>query len=146
MRQPVLMLVLACAACGANPAGGESPPSSAPSQQAAGDAWVPESIEGHYRVAGVRGEEIDLGWGMSLVIERDRITLGSQCVRPVWEYTYSEGTLATTSVPVAICDRGRYPAEEAVIAAIDGANFVIRTPENATVFQGEGGTLVLYSQ
>lgn len=107
---------------------------------------APATIVGEYRVAGAGGREVDLGWAITVSINEDKIRLASQCVTPEWRYRYAGGSISTEIVPIPICERGRAPVEEAAIAAVDGATDVRRTPGNAIVIDGPGGSITLFSQ
>ena len=101
---------------------------------------------GEYRVAGADGADIDLGHGISLSVSEDTIALASQCVTPRWTYRHVDGRLRTEAIVEPICDRGRYPAEEAIIAVLDDPRQVTRTPANGIHIEGGGHSMTLFSQ
>ncbi len=101
---------------------------------------------GEYRVAGADGAEVDLGHAITVSVSEDTIAVTSQCVTPRWKYTYEAGRLATKPIIVAMCDRGREPAEVAVEAVFDQPEVVLRTPENGIHISGGGHELTLFSQ
>ncbi len=153
----VLIAGLALAACqGEAPDQPTSGPSAAPSpaaeddraqpQAPAPEAPVPETLAGEWRVAGVGGEEVDLPFGITASIDEYRIELSAGCTRTSWRYTYRGGVLATERQPLVTCQRGLYPIEERLIAAIDSADRAARTPSNAVELSGGAGSVTLYSQ
>ncbi|WP_228242751.1 META domain-containing protein [Porphyrobacter sp. GA68] len=89
---------------------------------------------------------IDLPWAITLSIDSDTMALTSQCLQPRWRYNYANGTLRTAPIARPLCDRGRYPAEAAVLAAIEGATRAERTPENGILLSGNAGSLLIFSQ
>ncbi len=107
---------------------------------------APETLAGEWRVAGVGGEEIDLPFGITASIDESRIELSAGCTRTRWTYTYRGGELATQREPLVTCQRGLYPVEERLIAAIDTADRAARTPSNAVELSGGAGSVTLYSQ
>ena len=107
---------------------------------------APQTLVGEYRVAGADGQPIDLGWAMTVRIDGERIALTSQCLTPEWTYSYSGGVLETTPIPKPVCERAYAQVEQAAMAALDEATDARRTPENALVLEGEGGSITLFSQ
>lgn len=103
-------------------------------------------IAGEYRVAGVDGAEINLPHAVTASIDGERIHLTSDCVNLAWSYHLAGGTLATQRVPVEGCGRGLDPIEHELIAALDVADAVRRTPANALELSGSGHAVTLFSQ
>lgn len=120
---------------------GQLTPSS--SDAPAGEVLLPQ---GEFRVAGADRVDVNLGHAITVSIDDDTIALASQCVTPRWTYNYSGGTLATQAIPDPICDRGRYPAEEAAMAVFDAPEIIMRTPENGWYIAGGGRSITLFSQ
>ena len=147
-RVPIAALACALAGCGqqaAVPDGDpETKPVVSPDEIAVGNA--PASLVGNYRVAGADGAEVDLGWAITVAITGDTIRYGSQCVSGTWTYSYTGGRMSTEAVPIALCDRGRYPAEEALDAVFGGSPTVSRTAENGLLFEGGDHSVTLFSQ
>ncbi|WJY19804.1 hypothetical protein QQS45_06205 [Alteriqipengyuania flavescens] len=107
---------------------------------------APDTIVGNYRVAGADGAEVDLGWAITVAITHDTIRYGSLCVSGTWTYTYTGGRIFTEAVPIAVCDRGRYPAENAIVAVFGSNPTVSRTAENGLLFEGGDHSIMLFSQ
>ena len=150
-RALFLLLALALAACSQpEDASGTEPVAKVTSSTGEGierPAFpAPESLVGEYRVAGVDGAAVDLGWAMTVSIDDTTIRLMSQCVTPEWTYHWDGKALQTESIPIPICERGLAPAEEAAIAAFDAAIRAGRTPENAIELTGGGHIVTLFSQ
>lgn len=101
---------------------------------------------GEYRVAGADGADINLGHGISLSVTEDTIALASQCVTPRWTYRYVDGRLRTERIVEPICDRGRYPAEEAIMAVLDDPQQITRTPANGIQITGGEHSVTLFPQ
>ena len=117
----------------------------APEEGEAGGITAAE-LTGEYRIAGVDGGGINLPHGITASIGADRIDVTSQCVEMAWSYRLEGAGLATTSIPVVTCDRGRYPEEEAIAAAFSAAREVERTASNGLRFSGGGRSVTLFSQ
>jgi len=101
---------------------------------------------GEYRVAGADGTDINLPHAITVSVSADTIAVASQCVTPRWTYRYVEGRLRTEPIPEAICDRGRYPAEEALSAVFGDPQAITRTAANGIEVSGGGRSVTLFSQ
>ncbi|WP_170003508.1 hypothetical protein [Pseudopontixanthobacter vadosimaris] len=101
---------------------------------------------GEYRLAGVDGTSVDLPHAITVSISEDTIALASQCISPRWTYAYAGQRLTTRSIPGPICERGRYPAEEAAIAVLDSPDTIRQTPANGWHLTGGGHGITLFSQ
>lgn len=101
---------------------------------------------GEYRLAGADGADVNVPHGISVSVTADTIAIASQCVTPRWTYRYEQGRLRTEPIIEAICDRGRYPAEEALSAVFDDPQAILRTPSNGFEVSGGGHSVTLYSQ
>ena len=101
---------------------------------------------GEYRLAGADGQDVNLGHAITVTVTDDEIRVFSQCVTPRWTYRYADAKLVTEPVLEPICERGRYPAEEALSAVFDGPESVVRTPENGIYIEGAGHSVTLFSQ
>lgn len=101
---------------------------------------------GEYRVAGADGADVNLPHGIGVSVGADTIAVSSQCVTPRWTYRYEGGRLLTEPIHEPICDRGRYPAEEALSAVFDDPQTIVRTPANGIEISGGGHTVTLFSQ
>ena len=147
-RVPIAALACALAGCGQQAAAPDGDPATKPvaSQDEIAVGNAPASLVGNYRVAGADGAEVDLGWAITVAITGDTIRYGSQCVSGTWTYTYTEGRMSTEAVPIAVCDRGRYPAEEALDAVFGSSPTVSRTAENGLLFEGGDHSVTLFSQ
>ena len=147
-RVPIAALACALAGCGQQAAAPDGDPATEPVASPDGIAVgsAPDTIVGNYRVAGADGAEVDMGWAITVAITGDTIRYGSQCVSGTWTYTYTEGRMSTEAVPIAVCDRGRYPAEDAIVAVFGGNPTVSRTAENGLLFEGGDHSVTLFSQ
>lgn len=101
---------------------------------------------GEFRLAGVDDSEVDLGHAITISIDEAMIAVASQCVTPRWRYQLVDGVLSTQIVPEPICERGRYAAEDAVIAVFTTPETVARTPQNGWKVSGGGHSITLFSQ
>lgn len=110
------------------------------------NALAAGELPGEYRIAGVDGGDINLPHAITASIRQGRIRVVAGCVNALWEYTYAAGRLATKREPVVTCQRGLYPEEEAVFAAIDAAERATRTPANGIELSGGGHSVTLFSQ
>jgi len=139
-----LMPLLLIAACTA-----EAPP--APERAAGEEAQSPavpalHLPQGEYCIAGADGEDVNFGHAITVSISQDTIAVTSQCVTPEWTYRIEAGGLHTTPVIKPICERGRYPAEEAIVAVFDDPQSLQRTPENGLLVAGGGHDITLFAQ
>lgn len=137
------------AGCG-EPAEAPQQPAAAPVEVETVDADAPtrETFPppGEYRLAGADGAEVNLPHAITVSITASEIALASQCVTPRWTWRREDGAVATEPVPEPICERGRYPAEEAAIAVFDDPQATQHTPENGWFIEGGGHSLTLFSQ
>ena len=102
--------------------------------------------QGEYRLAGANGSEVNLGHAITVSVTEDMIETVSQCVTQRWTYRYSDDRLQTEPIIEPVCDRGRYPAEEAIRTVFDNPQEVLRTPENGIYIAGGGQSITLFSQ
>ncbi len=139
---------LACAAC--QPAGNAGDPSEGDSvvilDEEGGSDEQHALPVGEYRLAGADGADVNLGHAITVSVSAERIETFSQCVTPRWNYRYEDGQLRTEPIIEPICDRGRYPAEDALAAVFDDPQEVRRTPENGFYLTGGGHSITLFTQ
>ena len=121
-------------------------PLPAPGSAQPANAVAAAELPGEYRVAGVDGADINLPYGISASIREGRIHVVSDCVNLAWDYTYANGELETTRVPVESCARGLTREEEAIAAALESAEQAVRTPANGIELSGGGHSVTLFSQ
>lgn len=137
---PLLLLPLLLPACSAEP----------PEELVVSDDDHADSQHllspGEYRIAGADGAEVNLPHAITVSVTQSNIAVVSQCVTPKWTYHYSEGALTTEPIVEAMCDRGRYPQEIAVMAVFDEPDTVLRTPTNGLYLEGGGHNITLFSQ
>lgn len=103
-------------------------------------------LPGEYRVAGVDGGEVDLPHAITVSIGPDTIRYVSQCVTGAWTYRAEGERLVTKPIVEAVCDRGRYPEEEALDAVFASPESIRRTPANGIEIAGGGHRVTLFSQ
>ena len=103
-------------------------------------------LAGEYRVAGIDGSEIDLPHAVTASIDVERIHLTSDCVNLAWSYRFEGERLVTEQAPAESCARGFDATERALLAALDVADAVHRTPANAVELSGGGHAVTLFSQ
>lgn len=135
------LAVLACAllaACG----GSKEAPPAATSPAIASAA----ELAGEYRVAGIDGADINLPHAITAAIDGERIHVTSDCVNLAWSYRFEGERLVTEQVPVESCARGLVPSEQGLLAALDIADAVRRTPANAVEISGGGHAVTLFTQ
>lgn len=162
--------ILACALAACSPAaenaaapgGSDAQPvtSEKPAELPIG-ATAPTSIAGEWRVAGVNGEAIDIGWAMTASITADQISIQSQCMEFGRMYALDGTRLSKPDVPPApevppatgpmpppppVCTRMFLPEEQAVSKALQDADLAYRLPDGSLVLDGPGGSLTLYTQ
>lgn len=101
---------------------------------------------GEYRVAGTDGREVDLPHAITVSIGPDTIRYVSQCVTGTWTYRFEGDTLTTKPIVEAVCDRGRYPEEEALDAVFAAPGSIRGTPANGIEIAGGGHRVTLFSQ
>ncbi len=159
------LLVATLAACGGPPAetaeqatparasesavGGTAVPSPAPAPSLVepnGAIADLDALGGEYRVAGAGGREIDLPHAITARIDDTGIIVDSGCVQLSWVLFFDGPRLVTEQLfPRASCGRALLPEEEAIVAAMNGASAITRTPANGIEIGGEDGVL-LFSQ
>lgn len=103
-------------------------------------------LAGEYRVAGIDGADINLPHAITASIDGERIHVTSDCVNFAWSYRFEGEQLATERVPVESCARGFEPIEQELLAALDVADAVRRTPANAVEISGGGHAVTLFAQ
>ena len=137
------------ASCGPQ---GESPapsPAAGPTFSVARDEPRPVAdfqLAGEYRVAGVDGGDIDQPYAITASITATRIHVTADCLNFAWAYTIEGDHIATSRAAVEGCGRGPTLAEDAVVAALDSAVGVARTPANAIELRGGGRSVTLFLQ
>lgn len=135
-----LPLVAACSAAGGESGGSQS-----------GAASAERDFAGEYVVTFVNDEPplINIeGHEPTVTITAERIHFHSQCIYENWSYERSDESITTGpwdygGEVVAMCARAPAPGEEAIIAAIDGAD-TIRFVRRGLWLSGEGGTVQLW--
>ncbi len=148
MRLSILVPLL-LAACTAAPPAERDEATPAPSATATQAPIVPAAsvaLPGEYRVAGVDGRDIDQPYAITVSVTQDRIHVTADCLNFAWSYSRQGDRIATERVAVEGCGRGPTPAEDAVVAAFDTAEVVVRTPAIGIELQGPGHTVTLFSQ
>ena len=101
---------------------------------------------GEYRLAGTDGADINLGHGIGVTVTATEIAVASQCVTPRWSYRWVGGRIQTDPVQESICERGRYPAEDALFAVFDDPTMILKTPTNGYFIEGGGHSATLFPQ
>ena len=148
MKLPgILLTALALTACGRE----EPIPESAQDQVVTVDGDEMPVLQqllpqGSYRLAGVNGQDVNLGHAVTVSVSEEIIAVASQCVTPRWRYEYVDDRLRTEPIVEPMCERGRYPEEEAIAAVIDDPKDVLRTPANGIYIAGGGQSITLFSQ
>lgn len=105
------------------------------------------AIAGEYRVAGAGGREIDLPHAITARIDETGLLVDSGCVQLSWVWFFEGPRLVTEQLfPRASCGRALLPEEEAIVAAMNGATGVARTPANGIEIGGENGAVLLFGQ
>lgn len=153
MRTSLIVATLVLAACQAeepppepSPVTSEADPGPGQPAIATGIITDPVALEGEYRVAGIDGAEVDLPHAMTASITQDTLRYTSQCVTGAWRYRFEGQQLMLDPEVEAVCDRGRYPEEDAIEVAFAAATHVRRTASNAIQFSGGGHSVTLQSQ
>ena len=117
------------------------------------EPW-PEDLRGEWRLAGIDGKPFDAPYGIAIHVGEDRIDFDN-CQQVAWRYGYEapdiriERTLAITvdtNPKPAPCAVAFAPGIAAMVAAIDAARQVERTPENGVRLSGGGHSLTLFRQ
>ena len=147
MRRVLTLAVVFTVAC--QPADEADPPIEKPvvSSESDGPANLPQPLPpGEYRLAGVGGNAVNLGHAITVRVTGNVIEVVSQCVTQRWTYRIVADRLNTRRIIEPVCDRGRYPEEEATAAVFDDPQQVMRTPENGLEVSGGGQSVTLFSQ
>ena len=106
-----------------------------------------DALAGEYRVAGAGGRDIDLPHGITARVDGTGMVVDSGCVQLSWVWFFEGSRLVTEQLfPRASCGRALLPEEEAIVAAMNGATAVARTPANGIEIAGENGAVLLFSQ
>ena len=106
-----------------------------------------DELVGEYRVAGAGGKDIDLPHGVTARIDENGMIVDSGCVQLSWVWFFEGNRLVTERLfPRASCGRALLPEEEAIVAAMDGATGIGRTPANGVEIGGEDGAVLLFGQ
>ena len=117
-------------------------------QAEAGETVAERDLAGTYVVTFVN-EEAPLiaieGHEPTVTISADRVHFQSQCIYHDWSYARDGETMETGPWDyggklVGMCARGLAPGEEAIIAAIDGAD-TVRFVAHGLWMDGDGGTI-----
>ena len=155
----LLLATLVLAAC--QPADEEAPPSPASTASpaspansaspaaavASGPITTPEELSGYYRIAGIDGAEIEGSEGFGVRFTEDRVMVLAQCIKTEWLYRFEgERIVVTVDNLREPCRRALSPDERAIASAFDGMERASRTPANAILIEGSGGSLTLFSQ
>ncbi len=152
--KPIALAILMLCAC-SSPVGttGSEPAAPTPSEAVPtepGTVAEPAApavvLPGEWRVAGVDGGEINQPYAITASITAKRIHLTADCLNFAWSYIAEADRIATERVAVESCGRGLTAPEEAVVAAIDAAKEVSRTPANAVELRGGSRVVTLFSQ
>ncbi len=103
-------------------------------------ATAPQQLlpQGEYRLAGANGSDVNLSHAITVSVTDDMIETVSQCVTQRWTYRYVDDRLRTEPIIEPVCDRGRYPEEEAIGAVFDDPQEVMRTPANGIYIVAAG--------
>jgi hypothetical protein len=109
------------------------------------DAFVPDTIEGSYRVSRLNGRPLERTQPLLVTIDEAVVTFSSGCIRRRWTHAYAQGALDPNESPMTSCRRGPSPTEAEAIAVLGAPGFLLMTPEGALVLQGERGVLILSS-
>jgi len=105
------------------------------------------ALTGEYRVAGAGGQEIDLPHAITARIDDTGVLFDSDCVQLSWVWFFEGSRLVTEQLfPRASCGRQLLPEEEAIVAAMNGATSVGRTPANGIEISGRSGSVLLFAQ
>lgn len=158
------LLAAALTACeepapGAAEQGAPSPEAASPTSAAKPSAATPSpharnvpitdlaALAGEYRVAGAGGRDIDLPHAITARIDDSGILFDSGCVQLSWVWSFEGARLVTEQLfPRASCGRALLPEEDAIVAAMNGASGLGRTPANGIEIGGANGAVLLFSQ
>lgn len=117
------------------------------------DPW-PETIRGDWRLAGIDGEPFEADYGVAIHIGQDRIEFDN-CQQIAWNYTHKAEKVTTRRTPAITidikpkplpCAAPLEPEIASMVAAIDAASEVRRTPENGIQLSGGSHSVTLFSQ
>jgi len=140
------LAVAACQPSEQSPVPGDLAPVESGSESVQGAIGSAAELVGEYRIPGADGQDINLPYGISAIIDETTIRVSADCLNFAWTYRFEGDRLITEQTPVVSCRRGLLPEEEAVRAAFDAAEAVRRLPSNGIEFSGEGRSVVLFSQ
>ena len=144
MRSTVIALPLAAAAC--SPVDQKPPaPTAAETQTEPGSV----DLQGNWRVAGIDGEPIDTPYAITLVADESNILWEPACAGQYRGYSISGETFAApirNNNKLEVCAIG-FPEElPRIWSALEAAERIERTPENAVLISGNGRSVTLFSQ
>ena len=106
-----------------------------------------DDLPGEYRVAGIDGREVSLGYAITLTITPDMIGFVSQCIRGTWSvHLEGESIAVGESTGEPVCERMHYAEEDALYDALPRVVGAVRTADNAVVLTGGGHRITLFSQ
>ena len=141
MKTALILLTAMLAGCNmASPADGaaDTPPAAATTEASLEGTYVVTHVNEAEPLIGIKGYE------PTVTITADRIHFQSQCIYDDWSYRRDGESIAVGpwdyGEPVAMCARSFAPGEEAIIAALGGADTVRRTLDGMW-FSGPQGTV-----
>lgn len=114
----------------------------------------PQSLVGHWRVAGIDDAPFDAPYGIAVRFSEDRIEFDN-CQQIAWTYTHEAGKVTTRRTPAITIDIAPKPVPcaaalpapvAAMVDAIDAAEKAQLTPENGVRLSGGGHSVTLFRQ
>jgi hypothetical protein len=127
---------------------GSDPPAAKPQPSPPNAATTDlAGLAGEYRVAGAGGREINLPHAITARIDENGILVDSNCVQLSWAWFFEGSRLVTEQLfSRASCGRALLQEEQAIVAAMNGATTIGRTPANGIEIAGENGPVLLFGQ
>lgn len=107
------------------------------------------TLDGHWRVAGIDGAEVQGEYAIALTGDERAIWWEPRCAGQSVDYTIDGTSFSATDTngpDQIVCDIG-FPAElDQLWSAMTAADTIERTPENGISISGNGRSVLLFSQ
>ena len=112
---------------------------------------------GEYRVAGIDGTEVPGDIGLAVSIDGAMLSYEPTCAGFAWTITEERGGFSFARAPgygparqpdgtFMVCEVGVSPEQRRLAEAIDAARNAWRTPSNGILLEGNGRSVLLFSQ
>lgn len=106
-------------------------------------------LAGEWRVAGIDGAPIDESYAIALSADGEMIWWDPACAMQYREYSIAGHRFAAparNNNDLEVCEIGYPPELDQLWSALEAADHIERTPENAVLISGNGRSVTLFSQ